>query len=61
MSREEKKSSRWESLALDVSSDLPEVVEAIHLMDKEADDYGVFSAMLEASVCVSSFAAIHAE
>jgi len=50
MSREEKKSSRWESLAIDVSNDLPKGVEAIHLMDQEADDYGAFSAMLEASL-----------
>jgi hypothetical protein len=48
--REEKKSSRWERLAIDVSDDLPRGVEAIHLMDQEADDYGVFSAMLEASL-----------
>jgi DDE family transposase len=46
--REEKNSSRWEKLALDVSRDLPEGVEAIHLMDQEADDYNVFSALRNA-------------
>ena len=41
-SRAEKKSSRWEKQAIEVSAGLPEGVEAIHLMDQEADDYRVF-------------------
>lgn len=48
--REEKNSSRWENLALDISRELPEGVEAIHLMDQEADDYNVFSALQDAGV-----------
>ncbi len=44
--RGEKKSSRWEQLALDVSAALPESVEALHIMDQESDDYSVFSALL---------------
>ncbi len=45
--RDKKLSSRWEKLALDVSAALPDGVEAIHLMDQEADDYGVFCALRE--------------
>lgn len=48
--REEKKSSRWERLALDVSESLPEGVEALHVMDQEADDYSVFSALVDAKL-----------
>ena len=48
--RDQKLSSRWEKLALDVSAALPEGVEAIHLMDQEADDYGVFCALREKDV-----------
>jgi hypothetical protein len=44
--RAEKKSSRWEKLALDISEVLPAGVEAIHVMDQEADDYSVFAALL---------------
>ncbi len=44
--RSKKKSSRWEQLALDVSATLPEGVEAVHILDQEADDYSVFSALL---------------
>lgn len=44
--RSEKKSSRWENLALEVKASLPSGTEAIHLMDQEADDYSVFSALL---------------
>lgn len=44
--REEKKSHRWEKVALDVAAHLPEEVAAIHVMDQEADDYGVFSALV---------------
>lgn len=43
--RVEKKSSRWEKLALDVSASLPAGVDAIHLMDQEADDFSVFCAL----------------
>ncbi len=46
--RKHKKSSRWEQQALNVSRDLPAGVTAIHIMDQEADDYSVFSALLDA-------------
>ena len=39
--REEKESSRWEKLAMDVSSALPKGVRAIHVMDQEADDFAL--------------------
>lgn len=45
--RAEKKSSRWERLALEVSATLPDGVEALHIMDQEGDDYSVFSALAE--------------
>lgn len=45
--RSEKKSSRWERLALEVSATLPDGVEALHIMDQEGDDYSVFSALAE--------------
>lgn len=45
--RDEKKSSRWERLALEVSATLPDGVEALHVMDQEGDDYTVFSALTE--------------
>jgi hypothetical protein len=45
--RDEKKSSRWERLALHVSAILPEGVDALHVMDQEGDDYSVFSALTE--------------
>jgi hypothetical protein len=48
--REEKKSSRWEKLALDAENELPKGVDAIHLMDQEADDYNVFSALQHAGL-----------
>lgn len=48
--RKLKKSSRWEQRALDVSRDLPNGIEAIHIMDQEADDYSVFSALRDATV-----------
>lgn len=48
--REEKKSSRWEKLAIDTDNALPDGVEAIHLMDQEADDFNVFSALLHAGL-----------
>lgn len=43
--REEKLSSRWEGLAAHVSRDLP--ARAIHVMDREADDYAFFCEMLD--------------
>jgi len=43
--REEKKSRRWEEHAIEVAKTLPEGVEAIHVMDQEADDMSVFSAL----------------
>lgn len=46
--REDKLSSRWEGLATDVSKDLP--VRAIHIMDREADDYAGFGEMLDAGL-----------
>jgi hypothetical protein len=45
--RSEKESARWEALALTVQQRLPAGVEAIHVMDQEADDYGLFAALLE--------------
>jgi len=48
--RKLKKSSRWENSAIDVSRSLPAGVQAIHVMDQEADDYSVFSALLDANV-----------
>ncbi len=47
-SRAEKKSSRWERLVIDVGGLVPPDIEAIHVMDQEADDYTVFSALLAA-------------
>lgn len=44
--RAKKQSSRWEKLAFDVVKDLPDGVQALHVMDQEADDYSVFSALL---------------
>lgn len=43
--REEKKSRRWEEHAINVAKTLPRGVEAIHVMDQEADDMSVFSAL----------------
>lgn len=48
--RDEKKSGRWEQLALEVDSMRPDNVPAIHIMDQEADDYCVFSALLARNV-----------
>ncbi len=45
--RSEKESGRWEALALEVQQRLPAGVEAIHVMDQEADDYGLFAALVE--------------
>lgn len=48
--REDKKSSRWETQALESNGYLPSGTRAIHLMDQEADDYSVFSALCAASL-----------
>ena len=48
--RAEKKSSRWETQAIETSGYLPSGTRAIHLMDQEADDYSVFSALCAASL-----------
>jgi Transposase DNA-binding/Transposase DDE domain len=48
--RAEKESSRWEKLALDVSSALPSNLQAIHVMDQEADDYPLFSELQKAQL-----------
>jgi hypothetical protein len=43
--RGEKESARWEQMALAVSEDLPADVDALHVMDQEADDYDVLAAL----------------
>jgi hypothetical protein len=43
--RAAKESARWEQLALQVSADLPAGVEAVHVMDQEADDYDLLAAL----------------
>ena len=48
--RSDKLSSRWESLALDVSSRLPADVRAVHVMDQEADDYALWAALQRANL-----------
>ena len=48
--RAEKKSSRWETQAIETAGYLPIGTRAIHLMDQEADDYSVFSALCAASL-----------
>jgi hypothetical protein len=48
--RDEKESSRWEKLAVDVSRALPVGVRAIHVMDQEADDYDLFAELLRAQL-----------
>lgn len=48
--RKAKKSSRWETQAVETNSYLPSDTRAIHLMDQEADDYSVFSALCAASL-----------
>lgn len=47
MPRAEKKSRRWEEVAIECSRQLPNGVEAVHIMDQEADDYSVFSALMQ--------------
>ena len=41
--RDARESSRWEKLAVVVSSALPEGVRALHIMDQEADDYDLLA------------------
>ncbi|MDF3068552.1 MAG: putative transposase [Polyangiaceae bacterium] len=48
--RKSKKSSRWEAQALETNGYVPSNTRAIHLMDQEADDYSVFSALCVASL-----------
>jgi hypothetical protein len=43
--RAEKESTRWETTALAVSAALPAGVDAIHVMDQEADDYDLLAAL----------------
>jgi hypothetical protein len=45
--RAEKESARWEQMALAVSRHLPPAVEALHVMDQEADDYDLLAALHE--------------
>jgi hypothetical protein len=46
--RAAKESARWEQMAVQVSTALPEGVHAIHVMDQEADDYDVLAALQHA-------------
>ncbi|MGH9200109.1 MAG: IS4 family transposase [Vicinamibacterales bacterium] len=48
--RAAKESARWERQALHVSADLPAGVQALHVMDQEADDYDVLAALHEAQL-----------
>ena len=48
--RAEKKSSRWETQAIETATYLPSGTRGVHLMDQEADDYNVFSALRAASL-----------
>lgn len=48
--RSEKKSSRWETQAIEADTYLPSGTRGIHVMDQEADDYYVFSALCAASL-----------
>ena len=48
--RKERKSSRWEKQAIETNCYVPIGTHAIHVMDQEADDYSVFSALSVASV-----------
>lgn len=48
--RADKKSSRWETQAIKTESYLPSGTRGIHVMDQEADDYSVFSALSVASI-----------
>ena len=48
--RAAKESARWEQMALQVSAALPESVQALHVMDQEADDYDVLAALHDADL-----------
>ena len=48
--RKQKARHRWESLACEVGAALPPGVQAVHVMDQEADDFMVYDALLEAGV-----------
>jgi len=48
--RADKKSSRWETQAIETENYLPVGTRGIHVMDQEADDYSVFSALSAASL-----------
>jgi hypothetical protein len=48
--RTAKESARWEQMALQVSAALPDGVEALHVMDQEADDYDVLAALHDAQL-----------
>ena len=48
--RANKKSSRWEEQAIEAAGYLPSGTRGIHVMDQEADDYHVFSALCAASL-----------
>jgi Transposase DNA-binding/Transposase DDE domain len=48
--RTHKSSSRWEKTAIDVAALLPADVEAVHVMDQEADDYELFAQLLTAKI-----------
>jgi hypothetical protein len=48
--RAEKKSCRWETQAIEADECLPSGTRGIHVMDQEADDYYVFSALCAASL-----------
>jgi hypothetical protein len=43
--RAAKESARWERVALQVARALPPAVQAVHVMDQEADDYDVLAAL----------------
>lgn len=48
--RDEKLSSRWEKLAIEVAKELPEGVKAVHVMDQEADDYALLAELHRAKL-----------
>jgi hypothetical protein len=45
--RKDKASHHWESLAVEVALALPPEVDAIHVMDQDADDYVVFATLAQ--------------
>ena len=48
--RAARESARWEQMALQVSTALPDGVHAMHVMDQEADDYDVLAALAQAQL-----------